>query len=761
MMFSASVRESRLRTALCAGTILSAGLLTLPAVAQNQAPSQAQGSGLRLEEIVVTARKVEESLQRAPVTVSAFTADSIRESGIRSVTELAEFTPGLFFNKDQGRRFDRPVIRGMSNILGESGVAYFIDGAYVGSSIQASDIQNVERIEVIKGPQAALFGRNTFAGAINYISRKPTNEFEGQVEAIAAEHSEFDLSGYVSGPILADKLFFYASARVYTKDGEWKNYDGRSLGGEKTKAGSFALTGRPIETLEITARVAYSKDDDESPPNSLQDRFQNNCFLNVGIQYYCGEVRSGILAQDLDRLADPGNRRENWRGNVTVNWDIADWTVTGVAGYTDNQEVREFDADFSNFRGGTPVGETHRRDEGFREDYSYELRLTSPQENRWRILVGAFYLESESGAGIDDPFTRFRTRPVEELANPALAIPNVAVNRNAGIRKIRNLAGFGSLSFDITDRISATAEVRRARDKIFRIAPTSNVNGTLRVQEVKFNSTLPRFTVNYQVTDDLLLYAVAAKGNKPGGFNGNPGLPFNLQSFDEESAWSYELGVKASLLDGQAQINASGYYTDWKGQQLTNNFQPAVGTPLSFIANVGDVEVKGVEIDAQARVTEQLSVRAGYSYTDTEYVRGNLPEQAALFAGNGSIVGNQVPRSPKHLFNGGVTWRDELTSTVDYVLRADVTYRGDSFVQVHNLAILGDRTVVNFRAGLETDSWDLTFFVKNAFDDKTPAGATRYVDFKNDRPTVPGTDRAFLITESPGRQIGVQASYRF
>jgi outer membrane receptor protein involved in Fe transport len=739
-----------LRAALVASTVLSAGLLAMPAAAQNEA----QGSGLRIEEIVVTARKVEESLQQAPVTVSAFTGDAIRAAGISNISELADYTPGLFFQKDQGRRFDRPVIRGMSNILGEGNVAYFIDGAYVGSSIQGTDVQSVERIEIIKGPQSALFGRATFAGAINYVSRKPTNEFEGRVDATVAEHSEFDFSGYVSGPILVDKLFFFASARVYSKDGEWTNFDGRSIGGEKTKSGSIALTARPIETLEITARLSYAEDEDESPPNSIQTRFFNNCFLNVGIQYYCGEVQSGPIAQNLDRLQDPGLNRENWRTNVQANWDIADWTVTGVFGYNDNQEVRGFDADFQNFRGGIPAGQTHRRDESFQEEYSYELRVSSPQENRLRALAGVFYLESESGAGIDDPYTRFRTFPVESQTNPALRL------QDAGIRKVRNLAGFASLSFDVTETIAVTAEVRRARDKLFRVAPTSATNPTLRVQEASFKSTLPRFTANWQATDDLLLYAIAAKGNKPGGFNGNPLLPANLQAYDEESAWNYEAGVKATVLDGQAIINAAGFYMDWKGQQLTNNFQPAVGTPLSYIANVGDVEVTGFEVEGQVQITAQLQARAGYSYTHTKYVDGFVPEQIP-FNGTGSLVGNEVPRSPKHLFNAGLTWRDELTAGLDYVLRGDVTYRSKSFVQVHNLAILGDRTVANFRAGVEAEAWELTFFVKNVFNNKTPAGATRYVDFQNDRPTVPGFDRAFLITESPGRQFGVQASYRF
>ena len=171
--------------------------------------------GLVIEEVTVTARKFEESLQDAPVSVSAFTASALEAAGLKSISDISNYTPGLYFQKDQGRRFDRPVLRGMSNILGVNNVANFIDGAYVGGSIQSTEIQNLERVEVIKGPQAALFGRSTFAGAINYISRQPSNEFNGKIDSTIASHDEYEVGGYVSGPLIPDTLLFYAAARYY------------------------------------------------------------------------------------------------------------------------------------------------------------------------------------------------------------------------------------------------------------------------------------------------------------------------------------------------------------------------------------------------------------------------------------------------------------------------------------------------------------------------------------------------------------------
>jgi outer membrane receptor protein involved in Fe transport len=711
--------------------------------------------GLVIEEVTVTARKFEESLQDAPVSVSAFTASALEAAGLKSISDISNYTPGLYFQKDQGRRFDRPVLRGMSNILGVNNVANFIDGAYVGGSIQSTEIQNLERVEVIKGPQAALFGRSTFAGAINYISRQPSNEFNGKIDSTIASHDEYEVGGFVSGPLIADTLLFYAAARYYDKGGEWKNYDGRSIGGEQSQGASLALTFNATEALRIKARMTYDKSDDEAPPNALQTRFLNNCFVTTpptsNTPAFCGELVGGPLELDLDRLTDPGVNAETQRANLQFDWDLQGWTLAGVVGYSDYEEERQFDADFQRFLGGAPAGQTHRKDEGLSEEYSYELRLSSPQENRFRGLVGVFYLDATQGAGIDDPFTWRRSYPIEQNFQAALRTPQVP-----GYRYVDNLAWFGSVAYDLTDQLTMTGELRVATDEIKQVSLT-------RTQTAEYDATLPRFIVDYKLNEDLLLYGIAAKGNKPGGFNGNVNLPLDLQSYDEESAWNYELGAKSTLLDGRALFNVAAYFIDWEGQQLTNNFQPPVGTPLSFITNVGDVETFGIEFDTKIKLTENLSIDALYSYVLTEYVGGGTPEVTAL---NGrpqstNIVGNEVPRSPRHQFGASVNWRQPVSDQLEFVARVDANYRSKSFVQVDNLQWVGDRTLANARLGLESDRWTLTAWVENLFDDDTLVGGTRYVDFKNDNVPGPGFPRGYLVTLAPGRQYGLTATYRF
>ena len=720
------------------------------------ATADAQGeSSLALQEITVTARKVEESLQDAPVTVTAFTASALEAAGLKNISDISNYTPGLYFQKDQGRRFDRPVLRGMSNILGLNNVASFIDGAYVGGSIQSTEIQNLERVEVIKGPQSALFGRSTFAGAINYISRQPSNEFTGKVDATVGDHEEYETGGFISGPIIPDTLLFYAAARYFEKGGEWKNYDGRSIGGEQSQGASLALTFNATESLRFRARASYDEIDDEAPPNVLQSRFLNNCFLTTpptsNTPAFCGEVVGGPIALDLDRLTDPGINAKTLRGNLQFDWNLQGWALAGVFGYSDYQEDRQFDADFQRFLGGSPPGQTHRLDENVSKEFSYELRLSSPQENKLRGLIGVFYLDAEQGAGIDDPFTRRRSYPVEQNFQVGLRTPQIP-----GIRNVDNLAGFGSLAYDFTDRLTMTGELRVARDEIEQVSPT-------RTQAAEYKATLPRVIVDFKLNEDVLLYSIGAKGNKPGGFNGNVNLPVDLQSYDEESAWNYELGAKTTLLDGRAVFNVAAYFIDWEGQQLTNNFQPPVGTPLSFITNVGDVETFGIELDTRIQLTEKLSIDALYSYVSTEYVDGGTPEVTAL---NGrpqatNIVGNEVPRSPQHQFGASINWRQPAFNDLEFVARLDANYRSKSFVQVDNLQWVGERTLVNLRVGLESDRWTLTAWAKNLADDDTPVGGTRYVDFQNDNVPGPGFPRGYVVTLAPGRQVGLTASYRF
>ena len=242
-MFIRKPQYAALSALVFAGSVTAAG----PAAAQQGDASADVG----LEEIIVTARKRDENLQDVPISITAFTADSIEQRGIESVYDIARLTPNLSFNQTYGRVFDRPVIRGMSQILGERTVSFVVDGVYIAGNITGADLDDVETVEVLKGPQAANFGRGSLAGVISYRTSKPSNEFQGKASASYGDDGYKEVAANISGPMLGDTLTFKLGARYYEYDGQYtgNSSDGRTVrfGSEADQArlGRVALGSRP------------------------------------------------------------------------------------------------------------------------------------------------------------------------------------------------------------------------------------------------------------------------------------------------------------------------------------------------------------------------------------------------------------------------------------------------------------------------------------------------------------------------------------
>jgi len=295
-----------------------AAALVSATVVQAQQPNAAAPQTAALEEIVVTARKREESLQEVPVAVTAFTAESIAARQIQSVNDVARFTPGLVFDRGFGRSTERPVIRGQGNVLAgvqfgvEAGAAYFVDGIYFPGDVQSLDLSSLERVEVIRGPQSALFGRNTYSGAINFVTRAPTDQLSGAAR-VTADQDETDYSLRLEGPIFAGKLGGTLALRRNEFDGQWENLStGQTIGQEETTAATGTLDWTPTENLRVRGRASYNRDRDGSRPFMFQDPSFNNCFpgtrslayyatsgSNNANQYFCGEIQArGIYLND-------------------------------------------------------------------------------------------------------------------------------------------------------------------------------------------------------------------------------------------------------------------------------------------------------------------------------------------------------------------------------------------------------------------------------------------------------------------------------
>ena len=707
-----------------------------------------QDDEMDLEEVIVTARKREENLQEVPLSVTAFNATTLQDYRMFSPEDIAAFTPGFSFVNSFGRDSDRPVVRGMSNILGSPNASFFIDGVFVPGTIASTELQMLERVEVIKGPQAALYGRATFSGAINYVTRRPTNEMEGQVTITVAEHDTTNTNAYVSGPIVEDSLYFYVGAGFNEYGGEYNNtISGDEVGGEETTTFTGKLLWTPTDSFEASLKLTSQKDDDDHIALWLQGADYNNCFeanpsRPAARGYYCGTVKTNDeVTLRTDFLPNPGIERDVMRTSLNMDWELGNgWTISSITGYQETETDRQIDVSYGGYDAFSffnafysPTGQFWRVQEEEEETFSQELRLSSSVDQRLRWSVGAYWYDSEFEQTVDDrinPLTSF-----ESALDPSVSRqePNSFPEKTT----VENFAIFGSVEFDFTDALTGTVEVRQATDDIESVFYPYLPGQETETFSEEFDSFTPRFTLTYLASDSLTVYGNIAKGTKPGGFN-DSGAP--KIAYDEEEAWNYEVGVKTTILNGRGTWNSSVYMIDWTDQQLTFNAQRPDGSLTSFIDNVGETSVTGFETELSMMLTDNWDLTANYSYTNAEIDEYINTDQAILVGcnpraddyydciqANGSVEGNQTPRSPKHQASLRTMFRIPMGAGEWYV-GGDIRYEGSKFAQAHNLAQTGSRTVVGAQAGYRTDRWEVTVWGKNLTDDDTAMDILRYID---------------------------------
>lgn len=757
-----------------------------------------------VEEIVVTARKVEENIQEIPVAVSAFTATSIEEMNLRSIDDIAKFTPSFSFTSAFGRQpgSDRPAMRGITTIqngIGNaSAVAYFIDGVYLGASPQSTELYNLERVEIIKGPQAAQFGRGTYAGAINFITRKPSmDRIEGGVSATGAEHDTWETSAWASGPIITDQLAFYVAAGYDTYGGEFDNQrTGDEVGGTESQSATARLLWTPLDGLEVSLRGGVQTTEDDHFAIYLQPRTFNNCFFRTpdaprSREYYCGEAVTdenglNLVTDLLDQAAMSGVELRRRLANLTVEYEYGGYTFSSVTGFIRDSIQTGFDVSYAGYDPipiGPSLGSFWQLDRDENEVFSQEVRMTSAQDLPLRGTIGLYYLDQTN----------------KEIANRKVlpsGLPALQTVANLTNQDVENMAVFGGLEWDAGERTTLGLEMRYAEDEI-EVANRVN-DGSGAVEPCgpspscseTYESLTPRVTARYRLTDEVNLYANVAKGTKPGTFNSTvpvvDGVPDeSFRDVKEEKVWSYEIGAKTEWLARRVIANVAIYRNDVTDQQFTRNIEGPGGVPQSVIDNVGKTEVWGFELDSTYSITDEWTAGLIYSWTDSEYERNISNDEADLRGGNGTLEdlntlgdtsGRQSPRIPENQF-ALFTRYETPVSWGSVYLGADFTFEESKYAQEHNLIETGDRELLGARVGTTWGNWDFSVWGKNLTDDDTALDILRYIDRRYGTltncaalpPADPATicagsstsPRGFGVTLQPGRQVGATLSYRF
>ena len=758
--------------------LLGAGLLSSPGFAQ----ATTAATNADEDAIIVTARRREESIQTVPISITSLSEKDLRDNNSFGMEDIAQSTPGLTFQEAAG--VGSPVIRGLSQTdlaAFVNNVGVFVDGVFLNSrsSLEFANL-DLQRVEVMKGPQSALYGRDTFAGAINYVTRgADLGDFNGYVQGTVGSNERYAIRGSLNLPIgdfMAVRLF-----GGHTEfDGTIKSLlGGENLGGfDKRQTLGASVLIQPADGLRLKLFFARNEVREDQPPLRIIPFTANT----AGSQYQ--QVVGGVTVNRFSLFEgkvptydsvniDPrgfGNDGYMNIGYADLEWDTSFATLNLNYAYSKSQYRTQFansDDDGAKTRPIIPGSIysafffTNLSGDAARQD-SAEIKLTSRPGSKVFWMLGASYFNTDTGT-VTSSIASLIARP-EQL--------DIITNVRRSLRQ-EAWAGYGALTIPIGDKLSIGGELRytdeeqnlKGRNDIFFIP---GFQPTITDLDSSLNYWTGRATIDYKLNADTMFYAYAARGLKTGGINNvAPTSPFIR--FRPETNWTYELGVKSSLFDGQLTFNAAIYYIDWQNVQVR---APASITTTDVVLNGSGASSKGVEVDTNWQVTPNFNLRVGASFNDPKFADGfqdgslnqacAQPRPAAptltVSACSINVGGNQLPRTSRFQAFGSATYEmPELVGDFTGFIRADLSHRDSQFSTSLNLEDNGAITLTNLRFGIRNKMFEVSYWIDNLFDVEYNA---RVLSLTGTGTPVAGM-RIMHVYPGNGRTYGLTAVARF
>jgi iron complex outermembrane recepter protein len=739
--------------------LVSASLIGLalasPAVAQDSAEEE----GAEGAEIIVTAQRRAESVQDVPIAITALSGDALAEAGIQDTENLSTLTPGLLVQRSVVGQIR---IRGIGNenytIAGDPGVAVHSDGVYVARAAAGLfDLFDVERVEVLRGPQGTLYGRNATGGVINVIPNKPDDEFEGHMSASYGNYDAIRLDGAINVPLSETFALRFAALGNF-RDGFTRNTNAsaRARGfGRLDSKDVFALRAQAGTTSDspFQARLAfeYMKDDSNLPaykylnrPNALPTsdfggganaftpRFLRT--VNQGFELNIpGTGRSVGSDADVFKTLQTGLA-------LHLSYDFGGATLSSISAFRDTKFNWLNDGD------GADIFYVNYIQQDATKQYSQELQLSGGSDSlEW--LIGAFYFKESGDSFIALPFPFGAGLPFYITID--------------GTAKTKALAAFGELRWKPTDALTVTLGGRYSdedRAAKYRYEINFGVPFVANPDDKKsFNAFTPRAVINYAITDDVNIYASATRGFKSGGFN----LLAIQPSFEPEKLWSYEGGIKTSFDGGRGFANANVFYTDYKNVQVQQ-----VVNLSSVLTNAAAATIKGAEMEFGYRQATGWEAGGTLAYLDASYdafCTGDptLPAAAISPGCNAAnpidLTGNRFPRAPKWTLSSYIGYTADLGSSGTLGARLDARYQSLTYFTQFNRPLISQKgySIYNGRVTWTSESnkysvslWGNNLTNKKYFSEVLESGAFN--------PQLVGQGYV-----APPRTYGISASARF
>lgn len=703
------------KTSLMFSTMLLSCSIIFPAAAYAQEADD-EDDAFELETIIVTAQRRSENLQEVPAQVTAFTAQTIENANIKSTQDFINLTPNVSLDSSDTYNNTFIVVRGVTQINNaDAPVAIIIDGVPQNNQKQFNqNLFDIERIEVLKGPQGALYGRNAIGGAINIVTKSPTDELTGFLNASYGRGDAINLSAGISGPIVEDKASFRLAGNYVQDDGRITN--------------TFANVNQDFidHDYSIRGRISVAANDwlDLDFRGSFRD-FRAGSQLDSVV--FSGDANDFVSPQ-LNLIGETFGDQTELTFKFDADLDFA--KLTGITGYTNLSEINRGDLDFRNpvdspggFLGlGIQVGQGQ---DLFVEMISQELRLTSPDDQQLRWIAGLYYIHTDRALRTRGFFDFDGT--FDQIDNPALLLIDRREDNSNNAYAL-----FGQLDYDIADNLVLSLGLRYDKDERNQ---TDLAAGTSR--DNNFDSVQPKVTLTYNVDDDKLVYATYSTGFRSGGFNA-PGVV--IDEFADETLQNFEIGFKTTLANKRFVLNGAAYLSNVDDFQF---FFVEAATASQVITNIDEVQIYGFELEAQALLTPDFLFFGAFGTTNSEI------ERITAFPGN---EGNKSPKTTDFSINTGFQYTPKITDTIEGIFRVDYEHRGNRYWQVDNADVQKRLDLLNFRIGIQTDQWGVYLWGKNI------TGERYFTDFNPREFSGLDIDIGFLAQPST---YGVEASFRF
>ncbi|MBP8233357.1 MAG: TonB-dependent receptor [Rhizorhabdus sp.] len=710
-------------------TLFSASALVTgaPVFAGQTEGAASVSEAAEIGDIVVTARRREESLQKVPVSITAFTAADLQARQVDNVSQIAQSTPNLVFNSSapiSGSNTAASIyIRGIGQtdftLVTDPGVGLYLDGVYIARSVGGVlDLVDVQRVEVLRGPQGTLFGKNTIGGAINITSQPPKDQFGSSVELRTGSRNRIDGKAVVDLPV-NDTLALRVSAATLNQDGYVKNVGGPKLGNTKALLGRIALRWTPTDALTVDLAADGTRRREQAQAQKLLDFNPNAGAPTFGP--YNGVIAPALGLPQFDGRFTSGGPYQTFQGrNPNAISDLDLWGVGGTIAYDMGgvtlksiTAFRKFDSQFGRDTDNSPFTIVETYDDISQQQFSQEVQLYgSLIDDRLDWLVGGYYF-TEKGDNLNNVYT------------------SVILIKSGGAVKNDSLASFAHLTFKATDKLRLTAGARYT-DETKRFTPDQQVifydytqslfggagftDGQRILPKVqskrKFNDFSMLLGADYQWTDRLMTYVSFSQGFKSGGFNQRVFPPRAVPgSFEPETADVYEAGLKTSNAAGTVRFDLAGFYTRYRDIQVRVLDVIAPGT-----GNAAAGRVYGAEAELTLRPVKPLTLQFSAGYLDTGYTKF----AADFDPSQGIDKGDSFVNSPKWSLAGSASYVVPLGEVGDLTLRGDWSYRSKTYSDAANSENIAQSGYHLFNATLLYDTsdklWQVAAGIRNITD---------------------------------------------